>query len=110
MPVKYEDVPGSAMGSQLAYEKALIRFAEKINLYEATLEHLFDDDIIITGMTIRHPLDTGEDYLVTLRAVIAGEAKVAFHDGASLLEALEGLVNRMRNKSLKWKADKYASQ
>lgn len=108
MPVKYEEVPGSAIGSQLAYQKALIRFAEKINLYEASLEHLFEDDINVTSLSIRHPLDEGEDYLITIRAIAAGEKVVAFHDGASLFEALEGLVNRLRNKSLRWKADKYA--
>lgn len=108
MAVKYKEVPGSAYGSQLAYQKALIRFAEKINLYEASLEHLFEDDVVVTGLTIRHPLDEGEDYLITMRAIRAGEKIVAFHDGSSMFEVLEGLVNRLRNKSLRWKKDKYA--
>lgn len=110
MPVQYEEVPGNALGSQLAYQKALIRFAEKLNSYEAALQYLFDDDILVTNMTIRHPMDEGEEYLVTLRAIIGGRAKVAFHAGASMFELLEGLVNRMRRKSLKWKDDQYAQE
>lgn len=110
MAVKYKEEPGSALGSQLAYQKALVRFAEKVNLYEASLEHLFEDDIIVTGLSIRHPLDEGEEYLITVRAIIGGAPMVAFHAGASMFEVLEGLVNRMRNKSLKWKGDAYAKK
>lgn len=107
---KYKDIPGNAMGSVLAYQRALMRLGEKLNEYERTLESLFDDDIIVNSMSIRHPMDEGEEYLVTVRVVRGGESLVGFHAASTLSESLEGLLNRLRNKSMKWKADKYAKE
>ena len=108
--MEYKEVPGSSYLSQLAYQKALITFAEKLVRFERVAERLFEDDVHIMGMTIRVPSGEGEDYLVTIRAFVGGDAKVAFHAGATIVEVLGGVMNRLTNNSLKWKDDKYAKK
>jgi len=106
--VKYKEVPGDAWGSQLNYQKALVRLAEKLIRFERLVDLRAEEEFFVMGMSIRIPQEEGEDYLITLRANAPTGQVVAFHAAASLREALEGLINRMSNKSLMWKADQYA--
>jgi hypothetical protein len=101
---------GSAYLRQRAFDLECIKLGLKVRDYDHQIERMFEDDILVQGLSIRHPQDEGEDYLVTVRMIRAGEWFVAFHAAGSFHELLEGLVNRMRNKSLKWKEDKYAGQ
>ncbi len=98
----------SAYARQLAYQDEMYKIGCLVVDYDRHIGEYFDADILVTGMSIRHPMDEGQDYLVTLRAVVSGDAKVAFHAGATFQEVLVGLINRMKNRSLKWKDDGYA--
>jgi len=108
MPVQYKETPGDSRGSLLAYQRAMLRFAEKVNQHEALIDRMFSDDMIVTGATVRYPMDEGDEYLIVMRARNMGSPVVCFHGAATLLEAWEGLLNRLQNKSIMWKADKYA--
>lgn len=94
--------------ARAVFERECIRLAVNIRSYDTLMASLFEDDIIVTGTTIRHPLEEKEDYLITVRAIIAGEHFVAFHGAPTYHEATEGLINRLRNRTMKWKEDKYA--
>ena len=99
---------GSARGRQHAFDMECMRLGLKLRGYEQVLDRMFDKEVVITGMSIRHPQEEGEDSLVILKAVVSGESMVAFHAASSLHEVLEGLMNRLQNASLKWKEDQYA--
>lgn len=100
---------GSALLRQRAYDLEFIRLGQKVRDYDHILERLFDSDIIVKGMSIRHPLDVGEGYLVVLRVVEAGTDKVGFHSAPTFAEVIEGLINRLKNRTLKFKDDEYAN-
>lgn len=106
--VKHKDTPGNAMESTLNYQRAMLRFAESVVQFEWLYERLFARDVELLGLTVRIPDRDGMDYLVTVRAQVEGQRVVGFHAGATLYETLEGTLNRLKNKSLKWKADQYA--
>lgn len=62
----------------------------------------------LVGMSVRFPREDGEDFLVTLRALDeAGAPVVAFHGAATLEDAVMGVVNRIDNGSLSWRADQW---
>jgi hypothetical protein len=86
--VGYEEVPGNSVASVANYQRVLIKTAEALYGYEPKLDRLFEDDVIVTGLSIRHPIDEGTDYLLTARATIGGERFVAFHGGDTLVECL----------------------
>ncbi len=98
----------SAYARQLAYQEEMYKIGCLIVDYDRHIGEYFEDDILVSGMSFRLPMEDGQDYLVTLRAIIGGEAKVAFHAGATFQEVIVGLINRMKNGSLKWKVDVYA--
>lgn len=102
------DVPGNAMLSVAAYQKRMIKLGEALMRLEATLERLYDEDILILGLSVKFPNEEGADYFMTVRAQVDGELKVAFHGAATFAESVEGFVNRLVRKQLRWKADKYA--
>lgn len=79
----------------------MVLFARKIDDYA-------EEDIYLTGLSVRTPWAGYEDFLVILRANIGGEAKVAFVSGNTMWEAMKTAGDSFVNKSLKWKADEYA--
>jgi hypothetical protein len=63
----------------------------------------------ILGLSIRGPKEPGDDVLITVRALAPdGSPVVGFHGSPSLDEAFVGLVNRLENGNLRWKADTWA--
>lgn len=105
----YKEQPGDARGSALAYQQQMVRMAQQFVRFEQILERMFEDDEEVTGMSIRVPNTEGADYLVTVRSRCGNENRVAFHSGASFAETVRGMVARLENRSLRWKADEYAN-
>jgi hypothetical protein len=105
-PVEY----GNAIESQAAYVRGLVRNAEAVLLFERVADRMFEEDTEITGISIRMPtLDKGE-YLMIVRAREGNRQIVAFHSAPTLFELVAGTVQRLQNKSLKWKDDEYAGK
>lgn len=103
-----KEVPGNTLASQLAFDKAMVTNGIKLGRIEQYITTYAEDEIYIQGMSIRVPQDIGEDYFVVVRASTVDGSKVAFHNAAEFGDLIIGLANRMQNKSLKWKDDKYA--
>lgn len=104
---KNDDVNGSAMLSAVNHQRRLIRLGETLQQLEPVLDKLYEEDTMILGVSIRFTDDEGGDYLVVIRAQKDGERVVAFHAAATFYEAVEGFVNRLTNRSLRWKADEF---
>lgn len=107
---KNQDVPGNAMMSAQNHQRRLIRMAETLQRLEPVLEKLWDEDTIVMGMSIRFAVDEGDDYLATIRAQKDGEQVVSFHSAQTFYEVVEGVINRLTNRSLRWKADEFAGK
>lgn len=98
--------PNRAAG--VAYDRECHNFAVKMRGYEHLLEQLFERDVEVYSMSIRHPKEEYDEYLITVRAYVEGKPSVTFHAAPMFYEALEGILNRMRNANVKWKPDQYA--
>jgi hypothetical protein len=92
-----------------AFDKLLTQAADDIARLDTNLGRLEDHDINLTGLSLRPPSQTRDgDWLVVVRAQVGGEAVVAFHGAATLLEALPGTIRRILNHTIEWKVDEYA--
>lgn len=95
--------------SNTRYINALVAMAELFNAFEDFAENLYSDDIMITSVRVKLPDWSSDSYLVVIRADQEGRGVVAFHGAESFSGVLMGLLQRMKNKSLKWKEDMYAN-
>jgi hypothetical protein len=105
--VKYTEVPGNSMASAANYARAMVRLAESITDFERQADRLSEEDLLLTSMTVRLPGYDRTDYLLVLRGTTPQGPVVAFHNAPTLWETMEGVVNRLKNGSLKWKEDQY---
>jgi hypothetical protein len=103
-----KDVNGNSIASHEAYQRLLVRQAETLMNFEKVVQSFWNEEVEIVSLRIILPVGEGEEYRVVLKARSKGEAFVAFHNGATFSEALVGLVNRLQNRSLKFKEDQYA--
>lgn len=107
---KAEEHAGNALDSRAAYAKQMLRLGELVNTMEASIDNLWDDQIQVTSIRLSLSNETRSDVLVVIKATTEGEAILAFHSAETIPEAVTGLCNRLKNKSLKWKEDEYANQ
>lgn len=105
--LKNTDIPGNAVGSQAAYLRQMVRQAETLLGFEDVLDHLFDEEVQLRSISIRCPEDDRPEYLAVVRVYWHGEKQVGFHNAPTLLEVLTGVVNRLKNRTLQFKEDKY---
>lgn len=105
---KRRDVPGNAIASRAEVERILVRLGSQLSNLDSVLEQMSSEDIWVRGLTIRLWSQENEEHLVVVKADTADGAVVAFHSAATVAELVDGLVNRCRNRSLKWKEDQYA--
>jgi len=96
--------------SNARYVQALVSMAELFNSFEDVAEKMQDDNIMLHSVRVKLPEYGEEDYLVCIKAYEEGRAVVAFHGASSFSDVLMGVVQRMRNRSLKWKDDRYAKK
>lgn len=109
-PQNQHDVAGNALASAQNYARAMVRHGETIEYMERICDNYFDDDIEVDSLRVRAPRERAGEWLVIVKAWHGNKPMVAFHSALSFAEALIGTINRMRNKSLKWKEDEYASK
>jgi hypothetical protein len=107
--MKYNEEAGNSRESTLAYERQMVRMAQQFVRFDTMIERLFDNDMEISGMSIRVPSGEGEDYFVVVRARIGNDAKVGFNSDATFAGALRGTLARIENGSMRWKDDDYAN-
>jgi len=104
---EYEEIPGNARGSMLAYQRSMLRIAEQLARAEYVWERLAEGMTEVVSFSVRLPQYAGGEYLVVVRAIQDGKPVVGFHSADTLSEVLRGVLARLTNGSIKWKADKY---
>lgn len=66
-------------------------------------------DVTITGFSVKSPVaERGEFFLVLRGLDAAGMPLVSFTSATTLEEVFRSVVARLKNGSLRWRADEYA--
>jgi hypothetical protein len=103
---------GTNSGANRKHEVAFEQFTQRLGgtliRTERILEGLDNEDCIVTSLRVRTPGYTYSDYLVTIKAEIEGVPHVGFHGATTFGEAIQGAIERLQNRTMKWKADQYA--
>ena len=107
MSKRNKDVPGNAMASAAQVNGLILRMGQSMLELDRLLERYDDEDVFISGFSVRPPGTSGNDWFLVVRAETPEGKKVAFHNAPTFAELVKGLVDRLSNRSLKWKADQY---
>lgn len=103
-----DDERGNAVASAAAYQKSLVRQAETLWRFEKVWDDYEQEGVVLTQFRVIMPGIVGGEYRIVLKCEKEGAKFVAFHSASTLIETLVGLVNRLENRSLKFKEDQYA--
>lgn len=107
---KSRGIDGNAIGSQLEFERQMVRTATQILRFERVLERLDNDGLAIRGMSVRIPGYDRADYLVVVRADAEAGPVVCFISSDTLGDVIRKTVAQLENGSAKWREDEYAKQ
>lgn len=105
--LKNTDIPGNSVGSHAAYLRQMVRQAETLHDFERVAEHMFEEEVYLLGLSVRCPRDDAPEYLIVVRVDGPAGKQVGFHSAPTFMEAVVGVVNRLQNRSLKFKEDTY---
>jgi len=81
------------------------RVGENLLVFEARVAQLDEEGVGMVSFTVRMPTHDKPDVLVVLRGVTDAGSVVGFHGAATVWEALNGALERVYNRSMKWKED-----
>jgi len=101
------EVDGNAMASAAAVQRQLLRMGDVLVRMEHTLEKAYENEVDVKRISVTMPDMERGDYMVYVSAYVDGKKMVAFHGGATFSEAIVGAIDRLANRSLKWREDKY---
>lgn len=90
-----------------AFDALVSRAGADLLSFERTIERLEGQDVIIKRVSIKAPLEDGQDYFAIVTGCMGERPVVAFHGGSSFLEAVVGVARRLGNGSMTWKEDQY---
>lgn len=102
------DVPGNTMASVAEYQRQLVRLAEAVLTVDKLLDDLAAEDVWVQALRVLPPPLEGGDWRLILKVRIAEKPYVAFCNGSSFGEVVKAMVNRLQNRTVKWKEDQYA--
>lgn len=108
MSRKNKDIPGNAVASAAEYARQQARNGEKLLVVDKLLADWDEDEVFIDGFSLRPPSMDRGDWLMVIRANGPEGRLVAFHDAPTFAELIVGFVNRLQNRSLKFREDQYA--
>lgn len=103
-----KEVKGSSVASNEAYVRTLVRQAETLWRFDNIWQEYFDGDYHLVSVRVIFPGLVGGEFKAVLKVEYQGQKLVAFHNAETLVETLVGLLNRLENRTLKFKEDQYA--
>jgi len=77
---------------------------------EVVFDRLFESEVELLRISVKVPTQQGEDYLAVVTAYENGSRVVGFHGAATFAECVEGCLNRLTNRSMKFRPDQYAAE
>lgn len=103
MSKSYEAI---AKGGGLDADKAMRLFVMLERLYHP-YEPARLTELDITEIRVKKPKADGEGVMIIVKATEEGQTFVGFHSADSAGEALKGALERVQNRTLKWREDHY---
>lgn len=91
-----------------ALRRRCLTLGEALMTLEGGLQRLEQDYTVLLGLSIRFPARVGFDWLLVVRAERPEGRVVAFVQGRTLFDVLQGFVEGVEGASLRWQADQYA--
>lgn len=98
---------GNTISAQAAFEREVLKTGSSVFDIEGFIYRGARDRFVVRSIRFRSGPNPGADWLVVITAYSPDGPVVAFHSGDSFKAALVGLSSRLKNGSLKWKADEY---
>jgi hypothetical protein len=97
---------GSPERAHEAAEGALRdKLVRQLLMAERAITEAEERDVFVRDIRLVNKLGLGSGWLAVVRAETDGGKFVAFHGGDTYLEAVSGVIARLRNGSLKWRED-----
>jgi hypothetical protein len=90
-----------------AVDAMLERAGGSLLVFEKRMESLAEEGIVLTGFSVRLPSEDKPDVFVVIRAATDTAKLVGFHGAPTLIEAIPGALERLYNRSIKWREDNY---
>jgi hypothetical protein len=88
-----------------AVERQMLRLATILLGMEKIIENWDDDDIFFTSMTIKDKRMEDGGWLAIVKATTPSGNLVGFHGGDTFSECVRGVVERMANKTMRFRED-----
>jgi len=99
-------------GKTERYDRAVEREVHDLGAVQLRASQMFinleDEDFYVKSITFQSPFHTGGDWRVIVRVHAGGEDLVGFHGAHTYAEAGRGALERIDNRTMKWKEDEYA--
>lgn len=98
---------GNTISAQAAFDREVHLTGSRVFDINSFVHQGVRDKFIVRSIKFRAGNTPGADWLVVITAYSSGTPVVAFHSGVGFKDTLLGLASRLKNGSLKWKADEY---
>lgn len=106
MSKKRENHDGNAAASAAAFTRQMVRVGEVLHRAEFTIDRDADEDLFLTHINIKVNPSGDGGYLAIIKAETPEGRVVAFHDAPTLAETIVGVLDRLSNRSLKFREDR----
>lgn len=104
---KPKDVPGNTLQSQLLFDRELHKVGHRVYDIDSFIQRSVRDKFVVRAIKFRAGKVPGAEWMAIITAYSPDGPVVAFHSGEGFKELVVGLAARLKNGSLKWKADEY---
>lgn len=104
---KHKDIPGNTLQSQLVFDRELHKVGLRVFEIDDFIHKSVRDKFVVRAIKFRAGKVPGAEWMAVITAYSPDGPVVAFHSGESFKELVVGLAARLKNGSLKWKADEY---
>jgi hypothetical protein len=101
---------GSSWEAQRAWDKTVLDAGMGVFRWERLMGLGALEGTTIESVRIRTPRTEGGEFLIVVKASVEGKRAVGFHSSTSLPEALSGAANRVLNRTLRWREDRWAEE
>jgi len=98
---------GNTLAAQAAFDREMVRVAAVLHRLDGIADDSFREERLITGLRLSFPSMTRDGYLAVMSSETAEGKFVAFNADPSPVTALIGIILRLENRSIKWKADQW---
>lgn len=107
MSGKTKHVAGKGLRGALAFQEELAQEALVSKRFDKWMRDKESDEFEFRKLVLKASEAEGEEFFVVMTAWVEGEPKVAFGSGTTVMGALNNVIVRVLNGSIKWKDDQY---